>query len=223
MDNRSFPYRLYLVISEASCLHRPFLQLAEEAILGGVDIIQLREKNSSTSEFLKKAELLKNITDKYQVPLIINDNLEVARLTGAFGIHVGNNDLSPIHIREQWPDCKSLGYSIEYLRQLQNEATAAADCLGISPIFSTPTKKDTVTEWGIEGLRNIRQQTDKPLIAIGNMQTHNITSVIESGADCIAVVSAICSSAHPQKVAAELKSLITTALENKKTHNNENI
>ncbi|QNL49028.1 thiamine phosphate synthase [Olivibacter sp. SDN3] len=206
-----FPYQLYLVISEESCTKLNYLAVAEEAIRGGVDIIQFREKNIDTATYFKKAMSLKAITDKYNIPLIINDNLTVAMRVGAFGIHVGRNDVSPIVVREKWHSCRSLGYSIEYLTQLLNEEASAADYFGVSPVFNTKTKKNTVTEWGIEGLRKIRKLTEKPLIAIGNMHLENVSSVMKAGADCIAVVSAICTSDDPRQAAIELKTKILTS------------
>lgn len=204
-----FPYRLYLVISEAACRGRNFIEVAEQAILGGVDILQLREKNCSAAVFLEKAKRLKEITDKYTIPLIINDNLEVAVGVNAAGIHVGNKDVSPLQVLVQWNDPqKMIGYSIESLQQLQNERTKVASHLGISPVFSTTTKTDTITEWGLEGVAAIRQLTEKPLVAIGNMHRKNARAVIEAGADCIAVVSAICGADDPQKAAYELKNEI---------------
>lgn len=205
MLHPQFPFRLYLVISEADCKHQHFLLVAEEAIKGGVDIIQLREKNVSTAAFIEKAYRLKEITDRYNVPLIINDNLEVAMEVDAAGIHVGNSDLPPVAIRSQWNKAdKLIGYSIEYMEQLSNEQTEVADYLGISPIFSTNTKTDTITEWGLQGISTIRKQTQQPLVAIGNMNISNARLVLQAGADCIAVVSAICGSVNPQKAASEL-------------------
>lgn len=201
-----FPYPLYLVISEADCKGRNFLKIAEQAIFGGVDIIQLREKGCETSLFLKKAEQLKEITDRHGIPLIINDNLDVAMQVDSAGIHVGNKDVPPVSIRKLWKDKRKLiGYSIEYLEQLKNEQTFVADHLGISPIFNTATKTDTVTEWGLEGLRRIRQLSNKPLVAIGNINKENARSIMNAGADCIAVVSAICQTENPEKAAYELK------------------
>ncbi len=203
-----FPYQLYLVIAEESCVHFPLLQLAEIAIEGGVDIIQLREKNLNTSAFIKKAEALKKITDTYRIPLIINDNLDVAKAVDSFGIHVGNSDMLPTEIQQKWDKNKAIGYSTEYLEQLENEQTKVANHLGISPIYSTATKTDTVTEWGIEGIKKIRALTPKPLVAIGRMDASNAAEVIKAGADCIAVVSAICASEDPKKVAEKIKSQI---------------
>lgn len=199
-----FPYPLYLVISRSSCRGRDFLHVAEEAILGGVDIIQLREKDIRLADYLRQARQLKQITDKYKIPLIINDNLEVAIQVNAFGIHVGRTDIAPQEIRTRWPK-GHIGYSVEYLEQLDSAEAMAADSFGVSPIFSTPTKTDTVTEWGIEGLKQIRQLTTKPLIAIGNMHVHRVDQVIAAGADSLAVVSAICAADDPQKAAYDLK------------------
>ncbi|SEL01847.1 thiamine phosphate synthase [Parapedobacter koreensis] len=210
--SRPFPYHLYLVISEADCRGRDPLWVAEEAILGGVDIIQLREKHVATDVFLDKAAQLKQVTDRHRVPLIINDSLTVAMAVGAFGIHVGQQDTPPSEVRRVWPDCQLLGYSIEQQEQLQSRETAAADCLGVSPIFSTATKTDTVTEWGIAGIRQLRGLTDKPLIAIGRMNAGNAREAIRAGADCIAVVSAICAADSPRKAANELKNVINNAL-----------
>ncbi|MEJ5102147.1 thiamine phosphate synthase [Chryseobacterium sp. MYb328] len=209
MSINTFPYSLYLVISEADCMGKNFLKVAEQAILGGVDMIQLREKNDSTEVFLQKALQLIEITDKYGVPLIINDNITVTEKVNSAGIHVGNSDATPQDLRQRpLINNKIIGYSIEHLAQLDNEQTAAADYLGISPVFKTKTKTDTVIEWGLEGITQIRQITKKPLVAIGNIHLENARAVISAGADCLAVVSAICSAADPQKAAYELKNEI---------------
>lgn len=204
-----FPYRLYLVISEEACKGKDMLKVAEQAILGGVDIIQLREKNLPLEVFLKKAQQLREITEKYAIPLIINDNEAIATKVNAAGVHVGNNDIQPTTLRQQnYFQDKIIGYSIEHLTQLENEETTVSDYLGISPVFRTDTKTNTVTEWGLDGVTKIRQLTQKPLVAIGNIHVNNAKAVIDAGADCVAVVSAICSAADPQKAAYELKNEI---------------
>ncbi|WP_068939591.1 thiamine phosphate synthase [Chryseobacterium timonianum] len=209
MSINTFPYSLYLVISEADCMGKNFLEVAEQAILGGVDMIQLREKKDSTEVFLQKALQLIEITDKYGIPLIINDNITVTEKLNPAGIHVGNSDATPQDLRQRpLIGNKIIGYSIEHLDQLYNEQTTVADYLGISPVFKTKTKTDTVKEWGLEGITQIRQITKKPLVAIGNIHLENARAVISAGADCLAVVSAICSAADPQKAAYELKNEI---------------
>lgn len=203
-----FPYKLYLVTDEKACLGRDFFWVVEQAVLGGVDLVQLREKDLPYAEFLEKAFRLKELLDQYAVPLIINDNLSIAKEVGAFGIHVGVNDLSPIKIRKQWPDVGLLGYSIEEEAQIHSNDAAVSDYWALSPIYATPTKTDTVTEWKEEGVGNIALKTEKPLVAIGGINKNNISSIRQAGASGVAVVSAICSAQDPRRAAEELKTLV---------------
>lgn len=209
---KKFPFSLYLVISEQGCAGHNFLKVVEQAVSGGVDLVQLREKEISDLEFIEKALQLQEVLSKHNIPLIINDNLEVAQKVGAYGIHVGNNDMAPSFIRSVWENCQSIGYSIEYLEQLQNKEAQVSDCLAVSPVFKTSTKKDTVTEWGLEGIEQIRKLTDKPLIAIGNMNKYNAYDVVKAGANCIAVSSAICLTKDPMRAASEIKNQIEKAV-----------
>lgn len=206
-----FPYKLYLVTGEEACAGRSLLWVVEQAVKGGVDIVQLREKHKDTEAFTALAKPLKELLDSYNVPLIINDNIEVARAVNASGLHVGNNDMLPSVAHRTWPGCEHLGWSVEYIAQLQSPEMLYASHLGISPVFTTGTKTDTVTEWGLEGIRQIRSITDKPLVAIGNMTAANAHDVIKAGANCIAVVSAISAAASPQQAAAEIRNQIEKA------------
>lgn len=211
MDDKSFSFKLYLVISQEACIHDNFLKVAEAAVKGGVDLVQLREKNTATAAFIKKALRLKEVLDRYNVPLIINDNLEVAKNVDAYGIHVGTSDIPPTKVNQIWTDLPCIGYSIEDLSQLNTNETALADYLGISPVFKTPTKTDTIVEWGLNGIKKIRSMTNKPLVAIGNINASNAQEVIKAGADCIAVVSAICAAEYPAKAAELLRNEIDKA------------
>lgn len=204
----AFPYKLYLVISEEACRGRHILWVAEEAIKGGVDLVQLREKHKTTPEFTALAIKLKALLDKHNVPLIINDNIEVAMKINAAGIHVGNSDIPPSHVKQLWPECGLLGYSVEYIEQLSGIEMHYANHLGISPVFSTATKTDTVTEWGLDGITKIRNLTHKPLVAIGNINAANAKAIMNAGADCLAVVSAICGADDPRLAAMEIKNQI---------------
>lgn len=206
-----FPYKLYLVTGEEACAGRDLLWVAEQAVKGGVDIVQLREKYKSTTDFIAVAQPLKELLDTYNVPLIINDNIDVAVAIGASGLHVGNNDVPPSTVNKIWTDYKHLGWSVEYLEQLQSLEMQYATHLGISPVFNTQTKTDTVTEWGLEGVRKIRNLTDKPLVAIGNMNAANAYDVIKAGANCLAVVSAISAADNPERAAAEIRNQIEKA------------
>ncbi|RYG03040.1 MAG: thiamine phosphate synthase [Chitinophagaceae bacterium] len=207
-----FNHSLYLVISSSACKGRDIAEVAEQAIRGGVDIIQLREKQLDLASFLLCAEKLVTVTARYRVPLIINDNAIVAAKINAEGIHVGNNDVPPAQLRaDPMFFNKMIGYSVEHIDHVQNEQAIAADYLGVSPVFKTSTKQDTITEWGLSGIRKIRSLTGKPLVAIGNINVSNAYSVMMAGADCLAVVSAICGASDPEKAARELKNEIKKA------------
>lgn len=203
-----FPYPLYLVISEKNCLHLPWPNVLEEAILGGVDIVQLREKNCTDDDFLAKAKIAKSITDKYEIPLIINDNIHVAIEVDAYGVHVGNSDISPTQVRTLLGTKACIGYSLEYWQQLDTADSICANYLAASPVFSTSTKENTVTEWGLEGISRIRQYSGKPLVGIGNIHLNNVQDIVKAGAHSIAVVSEICAARDPRTAAQQLKAAL---------------
>lgn len=200
------------MVGREDCIGSDILTVTEQAVKGGVDLVQLREKHLTDMEFLHTALQMREMLDRYNVPLIINDNVRVALECGAFGIHVGNNDMPPSQIKMQWPGCGLLGYSLEYISQLQSMEMQHSDYLGVSPVFSTPTKTDTVTQWGLDGIARIRSLTNKPLVAIGAMNMDNAYDVIKAGADCIAVVSAISRAENPAKAAWEIRNEIERAL-----------
>ncbi|WP_069660138.1 thiamine phosphate synthase [Arcticibacter eurypsychrophilus] len=207
-----FSSRLYLVVSEDACRGRDLVSVTEMAVKGGVDLVQIREKHKDFAAFQSVTSRLKEMLDQYGVPLIVNDNLAVALSCCASGIHVGNSDMLPAEIKKQWHDGFLLGYSIEYEEQLFNSQIQYTDYLGISPVFNTQTKTDTVTAWGLHGISKIRSLTNKPLVAIGNIHAKNAYDVMRAGADCLAVVSAICGAENPEQAAAEIRNQIEKAI-----------
>jgi len=208
MLHPDFPYPIYLVISEENCLHFSFTEVAEQALKAGVKIVQLREKKCSTIQYVKKAQQLKKITDAYDAKLIINDSVEVAVAVNAWGIHLGQSDTKPQVVvnTKNAPQC--VGWSIENEQQLLMSELKYVNYLGVSPVFYTPTKIDTKTEWRLDGLKKLRTLTDLPLIAIGGINIANVCDVISAGANSIAVVSAICASKNPYLSTIELKNKI---------------
>jgi thiamine-phosphate pyrophosphorylase len=208
VEVKQFPYRLYLVTDEKACRGRDLINVTEEAVKGGVDLVQLREKDLGRDAFLERALRLKEVLDRYNVPLIINDNLWVAIKCSAAGIHVGNSDESPEEIRKMWPVKKIIGYSVENEEYLGSVSAQHSDYLAISPVFSTTTKTDTITEWGLAGVRKIRSICLKPLVAIGGIKKENARMVVAAGADCLAVVSEICSATNPAAAAETLRNEI---------------
>ncbi|TGN20976.1 thiamine phosphate synthase [Leptospira idonii] len=188
----------YLVTDRSYCIHHPLEEVIAQSIKGGVKMVQLREKDISTRDFLDLAIRLKNLLVKTNVPLIINDRLDIALAAGAEGLHLGQTDLPATYARKILGEEAIIGLSIESMDDFyQLPAQANLDYLGISPIFSTQTKLDTKEPWGLDGLKRIRSMTQLPLVAIGGINEKNAKSVIEAGADSLAVVSYLCSAESP--------------------------
>ncbi|HPS46042.1 MAG TPA: thiamine phosphate synthase [Bacteroidales bacterium] len=201
-------FKLCLVTDEKLCMGRSLPDIVRKAVEGGVTMVQLREKNADTRTFIEKALTLKEVLKPFQVPLIINDRVDVALAVKADGIHIGQKDMPYELLKKIIPESMIVGLSVETMEQIQIANNYKVDYLGISPIFATPTKTDTSGCWGIEGLKKARNSTNHKLIAIGGISNTNVKTIIDAGANGIAVVSAICSAEDPQKAASELLSLI---------------
>lgn len=206
--SKDFPYRLYLVVGEKDCHHHPIEYVVEEAIKGGVDMVQLREKDKNFKDFVKTAQKIKKITDQYKIPFIINDHVKVTIEVEVDGIHVGQNDVEPSVLKNILKKKQWIGYSIEDLSELNSSEIKYVHYIAASPIFDTPTKTDTNAAWGIDELKLLREKTSLPIVAIGGMNADNAKEIIEAGADCIAVVSAISHAKDPQQAAKTLKNII---------------
>lgn len=190
------------------------IDVVAAAVAGGVSSVQLREKSLPTREFVERARALKILLAEmgYGTPLIINDRLDVALACGADGIHVGQDDM-PIDVIRQWFPAGIVGLSIESIKNVEMVAAQQLDIdyLGISPIFSTYTKLDAAAPIGIDGLLAIRRLTKLPLVAIGGVNLENAASLLESGADGLAIVSAICSADDPERAARDFSAVIRSA------------
>ena len=162
----------------------------EQAILGGVTVVQLREKHADMEAFLALAREVKAVTDRYQVPLIINDNLEVALAVDAAGIHVGQEDLAADAVRQKIGDKKVLGVSAQTVEQALAAERAGADYLGVGAVFPTSSKADAV-EVDFATLQAICRAVQIPVVAIGGITADNMTNLQDSGIVGVAVISAI--------------------------------
>ena len=191
-------FKLCLVTDEKLCMGRSLPDIVRKAVEGGVTMVQLREKNADTRTFIEKAFILKEILNPFRVPLIINDRVDVALAVKADGIHIGQKDMPYELLKKIIPESMIVGLSVETMEQIQMANNYKVDYLGISPIFATPTKTDTSGCWGIEGLKKARNSTNHKLIAIGGISNTNVKTIIDAGANGIAVVSAICSAEDPQ-------------------------
>lgn len=212
---RNIDLSLYLVTDREMLKGFSLTELVRKAVNNGVTTVQLREKETSTREFIRLAFELKKVLDPRNIPLIINDRVDVALATDASGVHLGQNDMPVSIARKLLGDDKVIGLSVETEDDLETVDALDVDYLGVSPVFKTPTKTDTISEWGLDGLQMISEQTDYRLVAIGGINEENARTVAEHGADGIAVVSAICDSPAPGKAAARLRTEIDLAKQGK--------
>lgn len=194
---------LYLVTDE-NLDDEALVSIVEQAVAGGVSMVQLREKDSDIRSFIRRAEKLKVLLAGTGVPLIINDRVDVALAVDADGVHLGQSDM-PVHIaRKLIGNNKILGLSIESRQEFIEAQNMPIDYLGLSAIFATPTKTNIKKEWGIEGLKEMATRTIKPIVAIGGINMGNISQVSNAGASSIALVSAICSADDPKQATQAL-------------------
>ncbi|MCF8078209.1 MAG: thiamine phosphate synthase [Desulfobacterales bacterium] len=211
MKPETVDYGIYLVTDRGLSRGRPTIEVVAAAVRGGVTVVQLREKGAETRDFVKEALAVRRLLEARGIPLIVNDRIDVALAVSADGVHLGQKDM-PIDMARKilGPD-KIIGISAESVADAVAAEKAGADYLGVSPIYATPTKTDTVAALGLEGLRQIREAVDLPLVGIGGLNAGNAAEAIRHGADGIAVVSAIVSADDPETAARELSRIVAEA------------
>lgn len=198
-------YLLQLVTSRSIASGRSLIDVVCEAVAGGVTCVQLREKECTTRDFLHEACLLIKLLKPLGVPLIINDRVDIALAAGANGVHLGQTDMPISHARRLGPPDWIVGVSAESIEDALRAEKEGADYIGVSPVFSTPTKIDTAPPLGLDGLRQIRAAVRTPLVAIGGIHCGNGREVVLAGADGLAVVSAIIAADSPRAAAVTLR------------------
>jgi thiamine-phosphate pyrophosphorylase len=202
---------LHLVTDRGLCAGRPLEEVVMQAVQGGVTCVQLREKDLSTRAFVEEAARIKALLSPVNVPLIINDRVDVALAVGAKGVHVGQNDMPCALVRRLMGPAAIIGLSVETWEDVVRAQDQPVDYLGVSPVFETPTKTDTRSAWGLEGLARIKAYSRHPLVAIGGLNASNIAKVVQAGAEGIAIVSAICGAPDPNQAARDLIQLFLAA------------
>lgn len=208
--------KLYLVTDRDLSLGRSLEEVVCEAVAGGVTIVQLREKDAATGEFVELARRLMAVLKPLGVPLIINDRVDVALAVDADGVHIGQSDMSYADARRLLGPDKIIGLSVENFEDLEAANALDVDYIGISPVYGTPTKTDTAEPFGLEGLRKAVQMSVHPTVAIGGMNASTVQDVMAAGTDGVAVVSAICSAPSPRAAAAELVSKMLHCIQHDK-------
>ncbi len=200
-------YTLYLVTDRDLMSTETLEQAVEDACKGGVTLVQLREKHASRLEFVDLAYRVKRICDKYGVPLIINDEPEIAVEIGAAGVHVGQEDLEASRVREIVGPDAIVGVSAATVAEAQAAQRAGADYLGVGGIASTATKPEAGV-LTIEELREIVESVDIPVVAIGGVNARTIPGLLGMGLAGYSIVSAIIAADDIEAASRELRSLI---------------
>jgi thiamine-phosphate pyrophosphorylase len=187
-------FRLYAITGEQFHPGRGLVEVMEEAILGGVDIIQLRDKSGDKASVLEKAKALRELTRQYGVTFIVNDYIDIALEVDADGIHLGQGDVPLLEARQMVGD-KIIGISTHAIGEALLAEQQGADYIGVGPIYPTATKVDVVDPVTIAYVRQVVREVNIPFVAIGGIKLHNVDEVIEAGATRICAVSEIVGSA----------------------------
>ena len=183
----------------------------EKALKGGVTLLQLREKELDSEHFLGEAREIKKLCKKYGVPFIVNDNVEIAALADADGVHVGQSDMEAGDVRAKLGPDKIIGVSAQTVEQAVLAEKHGADYLGVGAVFHTGTKADA-SDVSFETLKNICQAVRIPVVAIGGITKENVALLAGSGICGVAVVSAIFAQKEIERAAGELKETVRQAV-----------
>lgn len=197
---------LYVVTDRTWLGEHSLAEQVEESIRGGATFIQLREKNLLSMEFLREAKEIKAVTDRYHIPFIINDDVEVALKAGADGVHIGQGDEDFKSVREKLGKGKVIGLSVHTVEEAIRAEELGADYIGVGSVFTTTTKADAAPV-AFDTLKSICDAVSIPVVAIGGISKENILKLSGSGVDGVAVISAIFAQQEPLKAAKELLEL----------------
>lgn len=204
---RCAAWRLYVITDPVGALARPLEDSVAAAVRGGADVVQLRDKSASNGELISLAKALLKITRPAGVPLIVNDRVAVALAAGTDGVHLGQND-GPIEAaRAVLGPHAIVGRSTHAPDQALAAEREGADYIGVGPVFSTPTKP-TYAPAGLEYVRFAVKSVTVPFVAIGGIDSSNVSSVREAGARTVAVVRAVMAAANPEEAARALKAVM---------------
>jgi thiamine-phosphate pyrophosphorylase len=199
---------LYLVTDRRFCRGRSLTDMVYQAVRGGVTAVQLREKNSSPLEILELAKSLKNLLTPLGIPLIVNDFPELAKASGAQGVHLGASDAQVLEARALLGPQSIIGFSVESHTDLTTVPWSHLDYFAASPVYPTLTKEDAPEALGSEGVARLRKASSLPLVGIGGINPSNIADILRAGLDGVAVVSAILDSEDIYKSTFMLRSRI---------------
>jgi len=201
--------RLYLVTDQELSENRDTLKTVEQALKGGVDIVQLREYSLTDSELLAMAKEVRRLTTKHKALFIVNNRPDIALLSKADGVHLGQDDLPPLEARKILGRDMIIGVSTHGMDQARKAIKERADYIGVGPVYPTLTKENMVPPVTLDYVRLVTAARFKiPFFAIGGIKLHNVEEVLKAGASRVAVVTGIVRALLVAKVAREFKEII---------------
>jgi thiamine-phosphate pyrophosphorylase len=183
-------------------------EIARLAYSGGADIVQLRMKGCDGKEMLEQARKIRTVSDEYAGFFIVNDRVDIAVLSDADGVHLGQSDIPIEDARDLLGDDKLIGASVHSVDEAEDAESRGADYLSVGSIFSTYTKPDAKQNLGLDAVFMIKKAVDIPVMAIGGINRGNIQEVIRAGADGVAVASAVISQKDIRSATHELRDMI---------------
>ncbi len=203
---------LYVIVDPEATKGRDVIEVAAAALRGGAKVIQLRDKLRDKAEVLKAARTLKRLCDDHDALFIVNDDADIAFLSEAHGLHVGQTDLPVAEARRVLTPDQIIGRSNNGTAEALESEAQGADYLAVGAVYPTSTMgKSGRTSVGADMIRQVKQAVSAPVVAIGGINADNIAEVARAGAECICVVSAVTYAPDPQAAAAHLVSLIAQA------------
>lgn len=210
-------FSLYVILDKAACSESDLVKAAEDIIKGGAEVIQLRDKISDDKTLYSLGQNILKLTQKYGIPLIINNRVDLAAAINANGVHLGQNDI-PIEVaRKLLGKNKIIGCSTHSLVQALGAQEEGADYIGVGPIFSTPTKPDYKAV-GLNLIKEVKNKINIPFVAIGGIDHKNIRDVLLAGAKAIAVVRAAVAQKEISLAVKNLKNIILEYKERQYDH-----
>jgi thiamine-phosphate pyrophosphorylase len=197
-------FGLYLVITDPVV---GYAKCAEAAVKAGVKIIQLRMKHASRGDIIREAREMRRITAGTGTLFIVNDDPLIASEVGADGVHVGQDDMSPVEVRERFPDLRIVGLSTHNIEQTRASRSQPVDYIGVGPVYATPTKDIPDPTLGLVTMGEMIAAAAHPAVAIGGIDAARLPAVLEAGAKNYAVVRAVCQSLNPFEAISRLMDL----------------
>ncbi len=194
---------LYVIIDPEATNGRPVLQVAEAALKGGAKVIQLRSKKQDKGDVLPVARQMQKLCESHGGIFFVNDHADMAAACGAHGLHVGQHDLPIEEARRLLKSTQLVGTSNALVQEALDAQSKGADYIAVGAIYPTNTKGNTRPA-GLETLRKVKASVAVPVVAIGGINESNVVEVVKAGADCVCVVSAVCSAKDPEDAARRL-------------------